>query len=133
MSAGSDALPGTRGRKRVYLMRHGEVNYRGTDGESILGWFDHRIAAELRLWRRHMLERERERLRVVRQELGFDPRLRALAHRLPFEWQGFIWLSINIRLELANLVMMSFRKVNPSVIVRSKIMAVYTFPVTTRK
>ncbi|MBL8534819.1 MAG: histidine phosphatase family protein [Betaproteobacteria bacterium] len=36
MSAGSDALPGTRGRKRVYLMRHGEVNYRGTDGESIL-------------------------------------------------------------------------------------------------
>jgi broad specificity phosphatase PhoE len=28
------ALPGTRGRKRIYLMRHGEVSYRRTDGRT---------------------------------------------------------------------------------------------------
>jgi broad specificity phosphatase PhoE len=28
-------LPGTRGRKRVYLMRHGEVSYRGPDGRTV--------------------------------------------------------------------------------------------------
>ncbi len=28
------ALPGTRGRKRVYLMRHGEVSYRRPDGRT---------------------------------------------------------------------------------------------------
>ena len=38
-----------------------------------------------------------------------DPRLLALSQRLPFEWQGFIWLSLNIRIELANLVMMLLR------------------------
>ena len=30
--------------------------------------------------------------------------VRALAVKLPFEWQGFIWLSLNIRLELFTLV-----------------------------
>ncbi|MCQ9327090.1 FUSC family protein [Neisseria dentiae] len=40
---------------------------------------------------------------------AIDPQLRALSQRLPFEWQGFIWLSINIRIELANLVMMLVR------------------------
>ena len=30
--------------------------------------------------------------------------IRALAVKLPFEWQGFIWLSLNIRLELFTLV-----------------------------
>jgi probable phosphoglycerate mutase len=29
------ALPGTRGRKRVYLMRHGEVSYRRPDGRTV--------------------------------------------------------------------------------------------------
>lgn len=29
------ALPGTRGRKRVYLMRHGEVSYRRADGRTV--------------------------------------------------------------------------------------------------
>ncbi len=29
------ALPGTRGRKRVYLMRHGEVSYRQPDGRTV--------------------------------------------------------------------------------------------------
>ncbi len=29
------ALPGTRGRKRVYLMRHGEVSYRGPDRRTV--------------------------------------------------------------------------------------------------
>jgi broad specificity phosphatase PhoE len=28
-------LPGTRGRKRVYLMRHGEVSYRRPDGQTV--------------------------------------------------------------------------------------------------
>ena len=28
-------LPGTRGRKRVYLMRHGEVSYRRADGRTV--------------------------------------------------------------------------------------------------
>jgi broad specificity phosphatase PhoE len=28
-------LPGTRGRKRVYLMRHGEVSYRRPDGRTV--------------------------------------------------------------------------------------------------
>src|SRR5512140_268156 len=28
------ALPGTRGRKRIYLMRHGEVSYRRPDGRT---------------------------------------------------------------------------------------------------
>jgi len=28
-------LPGTRGRKRVYLMRHGEVSYRRRDGRTV--------------------------------------------------------------------------------------------------
>jgi probable phosphoglycerate mutase len=28
------ALPGTRGRKRIYLMRHGEVSYRRADGRA---------------------------------------------------------------------------------------------------
>jgi probable phosphoglycerate mutase len=28
------ALPGTRGRKRIYLMRHGEVSYRRPDGQT---------------------------------------------------------------------------------------------------
>lgn len=31
----SPALPGTRGRKRVYLMRHGEVSYRRADGSTV--------------------------------------------------------------------------------------------------
>lgn len=47
--------------------------------------------------------------RRIRIDTRIDPRLRALAHRLPFEWQGFVWLSINIRVELANLVMMLHR------------------------
>jgi broad specificity phosphatase PhoE len=29
------ALPGTRGRKRVYLMRHGDVSYRRPDGRTV--------------------------------------------------------------------------------------------------
>jgi probable phosphoglycerate mutase len=28
-------LPGTRGRKRIYLMRHGEVSYRQADGRTV--------------------------------------------------------------------------------------------------
>ena len=28
-------LPGTRGRKRIYLMRHGDVNYRRPDGRTV--------------------------------------------------------------------------------------------------
>src|SRR5512134_380036 len=28
-------LPGTRGRKRIYLMRHGEVSYRRPDGRTV--------------------------------------------------------------------------------------------------
>lgn len=31
----SSGLPGTRGRKRVYLMRHGEVSYRRPDGRTV--------------------------------------------------------------------------------------------------
>lgn len=33
----SDALPGTRGRRRVYLMRHGEVSYHRADGSTVFG------------------------------------------------------------------------------------------------
>lgn len=29
------ALPGTRGRRRIYLMRHGEVSYHRTDGRTV--------------------------------------------------------------------------------------------------
>jgi probable phosphoglycerate mutase len=32
----TDALPGTRGRKRVFLMRHGDVDYRAAEGRAIL-------------------------------------------------------------------------------------------------
>lgn len=52
---------------------------------------------------------QRRYARRIRIDTRIDPRLRALAHRLPFEWQGFVWLSINIRVELANLVMMLHR------------------------
>jgi probable phosphoglycerate mutase len=31
----NSGLPGTRGRKRIYLMRHGEVSYRHPDGRTI--------------------------------------------------------------------------------------------------
>jgi len=31
----NSGLPGTRGRKRVYLMRHGEVSYRRPDGRTV--------------------------------------------------------------------------------------------------
>jgi probable phosphoglycerate mutase len=31
----SSGLPGTRGRKRVYLMRHGDVSYRRSDGRTV--------------------------------------------------------------------------------------------------
>lgn len=34
------ALPGTRARRRIYLMRHGEVNYRQPDGKTVFGDFD---------------------------------------------------------------------------------------------
>ena len=29
------SLPGTRGRKRLYLMRHGEVSYHRPDGRTV--------------------------------------------------------------------------------------------------
>ena len=31
----NSGLPGTRGRKRIYLMRHGEVSYRRPDGRTV--------------------------------------------------------------------------------------------------
>lgn len=33
----TEALPGTRGRRRVYLMRHGEVSYHRADGSTVFG------------------------------------------------------------------------------------------------
>jgi probable phosphoglycerate mutase len=33
----TDALPGTRGRRRIYLMRHGEVSYHRPDGSTVFG------------------------------------------------------------------------------------------------
>jgi broad specificity phosphatase PhoE len=35
MQTTKPGLPGTRGRKRVYLMRHGEVSYRRPDGRTV--------------------------------------------------------------------------------------------------
>lgn len=32
----TDALEGTRGRRRVFLMRHGDVSYRRADGQTVL-------------------------------------------------------------------------------------------------
>jgi len=31
----TEALPGTRGRRRIYLMRHGEVAYFDRDGKPV--------------------------------------------------------------------------------------------------
>ncbi|UOO83290.1 FUSC family protein [Uruburuella testudinis] len=42
--------------------------------------------------------------RHFQPDAGSEEAIRALAAKLPFEWQGFIWLSLNIRLELFTLV-----------------------------
>lgn len=42
--------------------------------------------------------------RHFQPDAGTEDAVRALAAKLPFEWQGFVWLSLNIRLELFTLV-----------------------------
>jgi probable phosphoglycerate mutase len=48
-------LPGTRGRKRVYLMRHGEVSYRQPDGRTVFST-EVVLTAEGMIQARHMRE-----------------------------------------------------------------------------
>ena len=42
--------------------------------------------------------------RHFQPDASTEDAVRALAAKLPFEWQGFVWLSLNIRLELFTLV-----------------------------
>lgn len=37
MAQETERLPGTRGRRRIYLMRHGEVSYHRPDGSTVFG------------------------------------------------------------------------------------------------
>ncbi|ASK27380.1 FUSC family protein [Neisseria chenwenguii] len=72
---------------------------------------------EMRLLDRHFSRFQRElRLTVrlikghyarrIRFLPGMTPELERLSRRLPFEWQGFLWLSINTRSEVASLVIL---------------------------
>src|SRR5689334_7081318 len=49
------ALPGTRGRKRVYRMQHGEVSYRQADGRTVFST-EVELTAEGMEQARHMRE-----------------------------------------------------------------------------
>lgn len=44
--------------------------------------------------------------RRIRINTDINPELAALAQRLPFEWQGFLWLGTNTRSEVAGLVIL---------------------------
>ncbi|MCF7528996.1 FUSC family protein [Neisseria lisongii] len=72
---------------------------------------------EARLLNRHFVALQRElRLTVrlikghyarrIRINTDINPELAELAKRLPFEWQGFLWLGTNMRSEVASLVVL---------------------------
>ena len=67
---------------------------------SLLDSHFQRLQRDLRLTARLLKGHYARRVRI---DTDINPRLGRLAQHLPFEWQGFLWLGTNMRMEVAAL------------------------------
>ena len=70
---------------------------------SLLDSHFQRLQRDLRLTARLLKGHYARRVRI---DTDINPRLGRLAQHLPFEWQGFLWLGTNMRMEVAALVIL---------------------------
>ena len=70
---------------------------------SLLDSHFQRLQRDLRLTARLLKGHYARRVRI---DTDINPRLGRLAQHLPFEWQGFLWLGTNMRMEVAALAIL---------------------------